>query len=217
MIVSFLTPSRNRVELLKESVASLGKGDFEVLVCIDPDEPQMAEYKKVRGIKLFIAPERWGYANLHEYSNLLAKEAKGDFLANWNDDAVMLSEGWIEKIAAFDHTVPQVLNPWNPIDNLLPLISRAWYEATGHFAPNTHVDSWVQQTAEIDGRTTYVPGIDLKHYGEEMNDETHQQAREVVGQTSEAYRKMGELRLQDARKVSDYIARGGWNENHREV
>lgn len=194
--------------MLRLSLASLGKGDYEVLVAVDEDDPQLELYKRIeradKYLTLYVL-SRHGYQNLHEYYNFLASKAKGDWIGLWNDDTVMESGGWVDIIAKEDHTIPQVLNVWNPIDNLFPLISRAWYEAVGHFSRNTHADSWVQQVADVDGRSKYVEGIKIRHYGEELNDETHTQVREIVRQTSEAYRRMGEQRLEDARKISNWI------------
>lgn len=205
-MISLLCPSRQRSTLMKESLASLGKGDYEVLIAIDDDDPEFEYYLELRAGNVRISPgERHSYANLHEYYNRLAAKARGDWIMLWNDDTLMETPGWVDIIAKEDHTIPQVLNVWNERDNLFPLISRAWYEAVGHFALNTHADSWVQQVAEIDGRWKYVPGIKIKHYGEGLNDTTHTQVRDVVRQTSESYRRLGEQRLEDARKISDWI------------
>lgn len=210
MKVSLLTPSRNRVDLLRQSLNSVDspRGNYEVLVAVDDDDPALGDYieliKAYKKAKLFVMPSH-GYQNLHEYYNELAKHAKGDWLMLWNDDAIMETRTWVKLISPYDSTIPQVLNPWKEQDNLFPLISRAWYEAVGHFSQNTHADSWVQQVADIDGRSVYVPGISIKHYGEELNDETHTRVREVVRQSSEAYRRMGEQRMEDARKISNWI------------
>lgn len=207
MKVSVLVPSRLRASMLAESVQTWLHPDVEILVAVDKDDPILSAYEKIPGIKLFKS-ERHGYQNLHEYFNMLAKEAKGDWLMLGNDDAWMQTKNWPDLIA-HDPTYPQVLNPWNEQDNLFPLISRAWYEATGHFSRNTHADSWVQQVAELLGLTFYVPGISIRHLGEEMHDETHQEVRSVVKQSSEAYRRMDEERRQDARKVNEYIEKRG--------
>lgn len=206
-MISVLIPSRQRAGLLKGSVKTWQHPLVEVLVAIDKDEPEMFEYEQIPNIRLFKTP-RHGYENLHEYYNFLASKAKGDWLMLGNDDAFMQTVNWAMEIQE-DPTQPQVLNVWNEQDNLFPLISRAWYEATGHFSLNTHADSWVQQTAELIGKTKFIPGITIKHYGEEMHDETHQRARSVVGQSSEAYRRMDEERKQDARKVNEYIKKKG--------
>jgi len=206
-MISVLVPSRQRASLLKGSVKTWLHPDVEVLVIIDNDDPEIAEYKAIPGIRLFKS-RRYGYENLHEYYNYLAKKAKGDWLMLGNDDAFMLTDNWAMGIQE-NPKLPQVLNVWNEQDNLFPLISRAWYEATGHFSLNTHADSWVQQVAELIDKTKFVPGIEIKHYGEEMNDETHQRVRGVVGQTSESYRRMTEERKEDARRVNEYIKEKG--------
>lgn len=204
-MISLLTPSRKRVDLLRASIESLGKGDWELLVAIDEDDDVEAYEELLRpNVYIYVQP-RHGYANLHHYYNFLAAQAEGEYLMLWNDDTIMETKDWVEKIEAHDPTIPMVLNPWNEIDNLFPVITRAWYEAVGHFARNTHADSWVQQVADIDGRSLFVPGISIKHYGEELNDETHTQVREIVRQTSESYRRMGEQRMEDAIKISNYI------------
>lgn len=205
MKVSILCPSRNRLELLRQSAKSLGQGDYELLVVIDDDDPQLVYYE--REFPGLLITKRHGYQNLHEYYNQLAAISKGDWLMLWNDDAIMETKGWVDIIAKEDHTLPQVLNVWNEQDNLFPLISRAWYEAVGHFSRNTHADSWVQQVADIDGRSHFVQGISIKHLGEELSDKTHTEVRDIVRQSSEAYRRMGQQRLEDARRINEWIER----------
>lgn len=193
--------------MLKDSVKTWQHPLVEILVAVDKNDPELEQYGQIKGIKLFLSKQH-GYENLHEYYNLLSKKAKGDWLMLGNDDAYMLTEDWATAIIG-DPTIPQVLNVWNEQDNLFPIISRAWYEATGHFSLNAHADSWVQQVAEMIDRTSYIDGIDIKHYGEELHDTTHQRVRGVVGQTSEAYRRMTEERKQDARNINEYITRKG--------
>lgn len=206
-MISLLIPSRQRASMLKGSVKTWEHPLVEILVAIDKDEPERFEYERIPNIRLFQMP-RYGYENLHEYYNFLASKAKGDWLMLGNDDAFMLTNNWAMDIQG-DPSYPEVLNVWSEKDNLFPIISRAWYEATGHFSLNTHADSWVQQTAELIGKTRFIPDIQIKHYGEELHDETHQRVRSVVGQSSEAYRRMDDLRKEDAKKINEYIKEKG--------
>lgn len=207
-MISLLCPTRQRSEMLADSIKSLGDGDWELLISYDDDDPEITSYEAMRYKKVRLFPQpRHGYENLHLYFNHMAENSKGDWLMLWNDDALMLSKGWVEIIEKEDPTNPQVLNPWNERDNLFPIISRAWYEAVGHYSRNTHADSWVQQTAELINRTKYIEGIQIKHYGEELSDETHNRVKSMVGQSSEAYRRMEEERREDARKVNEYLER----------
>lgn len=212
-IASVLIPSRGRADLLRKSVPSWQGPGIEILVAIDEDDPTAKEYRSIEGIRLF-EMVRYGYQNLHEYYNALSDIAKGKWLMLGNDDAFMLTPDWQKILEKHDHTYPQVLNVWNERDNLFPIISRAWYEATGHYSRNTHADSWVQQTAELIDKTRYIQGIEIKHHGEELQDATHQEVCSVVGQSSEAYRRMSEERKEDARKVNEYIKRKGLDESY---
>lgn len=204
MKVSWLCPSRNRTELLVKSLASLGTGDYELLVGVDDDEPEMAKYMDIgrdKYVRVFIGP-RYGYGGLEQYYNRLASCAKGDWLGLWNDDAVMETPDWIDRIAHYDHTIPQVLNPWSDTqDNLFPVISRKWYEVVGHFSRNTHADSWVQQIGQRLGIQVHVPGIKITHLGEDLHDTTHNEVKQIVRQTSAAYRGMEKERIEDAEKI----------------
>lgn len=200
MKVSVLMPSRGRPELAKKSIESLGKGDFEILVYLDHDDPEFYNYR-LKGCRVS-AGGRHGYGGLHNYYNLLSAQSSGDWLMLWNDDATMETKNWVDIISKYDHTIPQVLNPWNESgDNLFPLISRKWYEIVGHYSRSPHADSWVQQIGQRLNLQVYVPGIRITHLGEEMHDQTHNEVRQIVRQTSAIHRNMEKERIEDADKI----------------
>lgn len=211
MKVSFLVPSRDRFSLLHKSLASLGEGDFEFLVCIDDDEPQADLYEELakldKRVRLFVEP-RHSYRALHEYCNRLAREAKGDWLFSWNDDAIMETPDWLKIIASYDHTIPVVLNPYHEVNNLFPVLSRIFYEVIGHLSLQTHLDSWVQQIGERTGTQIYVPGIKIVHV--KPDDETGRASNEVaLHQTGPEFSSEAVQALinQDAEKIrSWYVA-----------
>lgn len=213
MTVSVLMPSRGRFELAKKAAESLGNGqDYELLVAIDYDDPQFEQYTK--WFNGCLVMERLGYGGLHHYYNDLAETAGGDWLMLWNDDAIMETEGWTDIISEYDHTRPQVLNVWqkDTPDNLFPLISRKWYEIVGHFSLNTHADSWVQQIGERLNIQVSVPGIKITHQGEDLHDQTHNEVKQVVRETSARYRAMEKERIEDADKIRRWL-----DENDRQL
>src|SRR5690606_8725158 len=98
-----LLPSRGRPGPLVESVASLREladdpARIEVLVAVDPDDPDTAQAARDCEAEAWRAPERFGYARLHEYVNALAHQAGGDWMLLWNDDARMRTRGWDSRI-----------------------------------------------------------------------------------------------------------------------
>jgi hypothetical protein len=106
---SFLLPTRERVDLCKESLCSLldrcrSKTSFEVLFAFDDDDDAsqkaLPAFCDEKGIQYqTLVTKRYGYAKLHAYVNELSKIAKGDRLWLWNDDALMETDGWDEIMA----------------------------------------------------------------------------------------------------------------------
>lgn len=214
-------PSRERIELVHKSLESLGEGSYEVLIGVDKDDPQIKQYRNIKSkyVKLF-EYDRFGYGKLWEYYNALAKESSGDWIFLWNDDAVLEKPGWIDVITNYNHQKPLVLNPYHPIDNLFPIISRKWYDTIGHFALNTHVDSWVQDIGVQTNTQIHILGVSIKHEGEKMNDTTHAKAREVMKDTSAEHRspEMQTIREEEAKIIVKQLLKGGYrNADNNEV
>lgn len=207
-------PSRGRFELARKSVESLGPGSYEVLIGVDPDDPELASYKtlKSKHIKVVEFDKRYGYQQLHIYYNHLASMAKGDWIMLWNDDAVMEKPDWIEAITNYNHQKPIVLSPYDPVDNLFPVLSRKWYQLIGHYSLSTHVDSWVQNIGSYCNNQIPILGVSIKHEGEKLNDQTHKEVRDVVRQTSEYHRspEAVALREQEAKLLANYMIEQGY-------
>ena len=148
-LVSVLVPSRERPGLLRRSLASLGKGDFEVLVRVDADDPSLSAYD---GLANLVVGPRLGYARLHEYYNELAARARGNWLLIWNDDSLMETQDWLEVVRGYGEQLV-VLNPETNHDNyaidmnVFPILPRALFEALGHLSLSRHTDSWIEAVA----------------------------------------------------------------------
>lgn len=204
-MISVLMPSRQRPGLAQESIESLGKGDFEVLIWLDADDPDLEAYKSLKLGKYFIR-QRVGYPGFHEMVNLLAAKAKGDWLLLWNDDALMSPPDWHKKINMRDSRKPVVLNFFAPgvmDNNLFPVVSRSMYEAMGHFSLSPHCDSWVQDTANELGIHESVVGIEAWHRRDIISDATKTHSQATYAQTSPRYNsvEIQNLRNEDKRKV----------------
>lgn len=202
-MISVLVPSRNRPTLLRESLSSLGYGDFETLVYIDNDDPSRREYMEVPTTYTLVG-KRHGYPGLQHYINELCKLATGDWLFLWNDDALMKTPDWWKKVHETDK--PEVINfDANPLNNLFPLVSRQMYEAMEHFSLSPHNDSWVQDIANKLGIHTHVPGVEIYHRRMELNDKTKSETQAAYATTSPAYDGMWELRDKDAEKIMEVL------------
>lgn len=160
MTISVLLPSRGRPDSLRASIASLrdhaaDRSTLEILVATDPDDPHTLDVAAVLGATVWTAPERYGYAQLHLYFNRLADLASGSWLLLWNDDAIMTTTGWNERIAEVpdEVMVADLQSQLSPSFCCFPAVRRRAIVATGGvYSPHTpHVDSWWQDIGRQSG------------------------------------------------------------------
>jgi hypothetical protein len=209
-MISVLVPSRERPDPLERSVASLGEGDFEVLVRVDEDDPQLDGYVR-RFPNVLIGPHH-GYGALHHYYNELAERAAGDWLFLWNDDCVMETTGWIDVVRSHDGKLV-VLNPdtnhdnWEIDMNVFPILPRKMFELMGHFSLNLHNDTWVEFVARDAGIMVRVP-IRIVHDRADLtgNNDDEVFRRRRLGRDHFFSPEMERARARDVRAIQDYLA-----------
>jgi hypothetical protein len=151
MSISFLIPSRGRLELLKKTISSIIFSyefslDFDVLIRMDFDESQLCDdlllWARVNNfdqyIKIFCGG-RYFYQNIHLYFTELSFLSNKKWLWLWNDECLMVSKGW-------DKIISPHLNDFKfifPINtSSFHLCPRKIVEIIGYYAPVTHCDSW---------------------------------------------------------------------------
>ena len=191
-MISLLCPTRGRAASLVVSVNGLldladTPSEVEVLVATDPDDTGIyvgGDYGDGGKVWVWQAPERYGYARLHEYYNALASIASGEWLMIWNDDARMITPGWDTVIAA---QPPGVL--WMKANhcgggNLFPAWPRAWSEALGHVSLVPHCDMWIQHIGQALGCQRQVP-VEILHDRKDVtgghDDQTYAEGRGPLG------------------------------------
>lgn len=98
-MISIIVPSRGRAQRaaqMVQSVRATSTGDVEVIVAIDPDDPELAAYqRKVPGVR--VLPERIGYSGT---LNAIAREVwdRSDILGAFGDDVLFRTPGWDDRI-----------------------------------------------------------------------------------------------------------------------
>lgn len=194
-MISVLCPSRGRPESLRASAGWLFSlasdiSSVEVLVAMDPDDKPTLEsgmwctpaWPEGATVRPWIAPERYGYARIHEYCNHLAAMARGDWLLLWNDDATMRTPGWDKVIEA---EAPGVL--WTQSNHgqyFFPAWPKAWSDAWGHASLSPNVDVWVSEVGTRLGLARPVPVAvfhDRKDITGGHDDATYAEGRAVMG------------------------------------
>ncbi len=162
--ISIILPTRGRRDVLKKSIESFvekasNPERLEILFGVDEDDKgvneyikdNLADYLKSKNIEAranIFKP--LGYENLHTYVNTLAGNSTGDWLFFWNDDCLMVTEGWDEVIAGYTGQFKLL----GPNDNhnghpyaILPIVPRDWFILLGHLSQNAQNDAWLSHIA----------------------------------------------------------------------
>jgi hypothetical protein len=188
--ISVLVPSRFRLNALLASLVSLrdtatAPGSVEYLVAADPDDPVTVSGAWSWGARVWEAPERYGYNQLHLYWNALAKLAAGDWLMLWNDDCRMLADGWDKPIEA---ERPGVLWPYTnghlALGNPFPAWPASWSRLLGYVSPVMHPDTYLQGLGFALGCSRRVR-IEVNHLRPDLTgaepDATYREGRALLG------------------------------------
>lgn len=106
--ISLLLPTRGRptlVERFLQSVIehSVRRELIEVIICADEDDPGSHNFASTElTLKLFVVPRQ----SMGAYNSICVRESVGDILIAVNDDMVIQTEAWDEKVRALDARYP---------------------------------------------------------------------------------------------------------------
>jgi hypothetical protein len=192
--ISLVFTSRGRPDDLLETLTGLNEladepERIEAIVAVDPDDTEtLAIYRQLpcsmAQARMWIAPKRYGYRNLHLYLNQLAKRARGDWLMWWNDDMRMQTQGWdtIIRMAPQGVLWPAANHVHHA--NIVPIWPRAWSDAAGMVCPTMHMDTWLQYAGEQLGRHFQIP-VEIVHHRADVtgehDDQTYAEGRKLMG------------------------------------
>lgn len=161
--IAVLLPTRGRGKLAERSLLSLidkakDLSRIEFQIALDEDDHETIEYFKSVVVPNFkklninfdiIGVEPLGYIRLHEYVNLLAKRASANWLMFWNDDALMETDHWDEKIAEHNgkfrvlRMQEQSQHPYA----IFPIVPIDWLCLLGHLSDHQMSDAQISQIA----------------------------------------------------------------------
>lgn len=161
--IAVLLPTRKRGKLAERCLLSLAEKahnneDIIYMVALDDDDQESIDYFESTVLPKFdeldlhyevkIVP-RWGYINLHEYVNYLGREASADWLMFWNDDAIMDTNGWDEKIIEQTgkfRVLRMQENQQHPYA-IFPIVPKDWHYLLGHLSSHQMSDAQISQIA----------------------------------------------------------------------
>jgi len=150
-----------------------------------------------------------GYENLHVYVNTLAGNATGDWLFFWNDDGVMVTEGWDDVIRSytgqFKLLAPRDNHNGHPYA-IFPIVPRDWFMLIDHLSQNAQNDAWLSHIAYM---LDIFERIDVEFIHDRAditgnnNDPTFQNRKYMEGNPSDP-KDFGHPSMQQARVATTY-------------
>ena len=172
--ISILLPTRKRTEAVVKSIGSLlasakNTADIEILVAYDDDDEESREFfsstwwdfiAQSEATSKVFETERFGYLRLYKYVNMLAEEATGDWIMFWNDDALMLTDNWDERIVEKTGWFGCLRMPCTSMQHpfaLFPIIPRSWVDLFGRVSPVNHSDWWIYHVTKNVQRFEDIP------------------------------------------------------------
>lgn len=236
-VISVLLPTRGRTDVLRKSLDSLvskakNPERIEILFGVDEDDlatidyikEEIAEDLKKVGIEARASIFKpLGYENLHIYVNTLAGAATGDWMFFWNDDCLMVSEGWDEVIDQYNGQFKLL----GPKDNhaghpyaILPIVPKDWFILLGHLSQNPQNDAWLSHIAymlDIFERIDFEFIHDRADITGNNDDDTFQNRKYMEGNPSDpadfGHADMQQARVSSAAKIAWFMDKMG---NHND-
>jgi hypothetical protein len=98
-----------------------------------------------------VITERYEYAKLNRYYNLMANMAQADWVLFWSDDAIMETTGWDKQITKYtgQFKVLSVITHNEHPYSIFPIVPKAWVQVLGRLSRQTQVDAEISQMAYL--------------------------------------------------------------------
>lgn len=230
--IAILLPTRGRTEALDRSLLGLLEkasdlDSIQLLLGLDNDDyVGLAYFQDELQSKLdklgvdytAMSFEPLGYGRLNEYLNELAKNSSADWIFFWNDDALMETQGWDEKIT--EHTGEFKLlavhthndHPYS----IFPIVPRAWLDVVGHLSLHSMTDAWLSQIAYCIDVWERID-VDVLHDRADLTgnnlDATYKQREILEGNPNNPRDfhnpRMTMLRMDECNRLNDYLKSQG--------
>jgi hypothetical protein len=213
-LISILIPTRNRFDSLLKAIGSILKTTkhlekIEIILRFDSDDinslSRTSELPTDKiDINIMIGP-RYKYIELHKYVNEMCEKTTGEFIAWFNDDCVIETEGWDEIIEKYIGKIVCFYpnNKETGGGNIFPIISRKIYEILGHFSLSQQVDSWQAVVGKSAGIEVKIDDVIFIHNRKQdyVSDENREA---VLKQAAKVWKNTRSLRVQDVKKIKEY-------------
>ncbi len=223
-LISVLVCSRGRqYDLLQavDSCVSLAAdpGRLEFVIKADSDDADtIATVGRLKGqfrpgqVKLLVGDRGNGYHDIHLWTDWMCREATGDWLFVFNDDARIQVERWDDVVH-----YSAALSPWpgiqdvcmmvaytigRPLANEFFFLRRRTYEILGYVGDSPHADNWLYTVLNYLG-CAFKLGVVVDHLSDRKDDDTRRESVEAYKDTIYSLNNVGAKwrRMEDAAKL----------------
>ena len=221
--ISFLLPSRERAEQCKSTIANIQQMtqnmQYEILMAIDYDDPQRADYEKLTGIDVLAVMDKRSTPG--QCCNALIASASGNIIAPHSDDIIIQTPDYAsvirEQIRKADDPY-FVLQPYSGLDwrMTIMIFSSEFIREVGYLsAPRIqhwYADTWIGDIAIMADCVYRMPSV-LFYHNHYMNhpevmDKTYEYQRRdndaIIKADKAVYEDIGSVleRTQIANKIA---------------
>jgi hypothetical protein len=150
--ISLLLPTRGRVKLVERFLQSVTEQSarpdlLEVVVCVDEDDPESHGITSNQlALKLIIVPRQ----SMGAYNSICLQHATGQITIAVNDDIIIRTEGWDEKVRVLDTQYPDGIYLGYANDlfkgqkvSTFPILSRETCEAMAEPYPKLYKGAFI--------------------------------------------------------------------------
>lgn len=159
--IAVIIPTRGRTAALKRSIDSLIDTAHNIssvifMIGVDDDDQETLSFytdvivpeferRNLSGMNLTF--KRLGYHNLHVYANTLIEYAPAQWMLFWNDDAIMDTPNWDQKIMEYrdQFALLAVNTNNNHPHSVFPIFPKDWWKLLGHASPHMATDGWMSE------------------------------------------------------------------------
>lgn len=158
-MISIVLPTLKRMDLAISAVHNLYKKaenpeQVEVMLAFKSDDlsslTRLEELPEYPNLRFMTFNYDFGYKNLHDITNAAMQRCRGMIMGLWNDDAIMLTRGWDNRIASTAYR-----HPWSVIQigsfTQFPFVSRKVFQVMGHYALHYSLDDYITGVARSAG------------------------------------------------------------------
>ena len=235
--IAVLLPTRGRGALAERCLFSLidkahDNSRIEYRIALDNDDTETIEYFKSTVIPKFeeqdinfevMSMDPMGYIRLHEYVNLLGQHSDAEWLMFWNDDALMNTTGWDDKIVEHNgkfrvlRMQEQSQHPYA----IFPIVPKDWYHLLGHLSDHQMSDAQISQIGYMCNIVENID-VDCTHDRFDLtgnnNDETYNNRPQLEGNPTNPLdlnsRQTTARRYEQCLKIMWYLRKTGDYNDH---